>query len=396
MLVLSGCGTGIATTVTRNDSAATPRPNLPAAKLAVTPADAAHDVPLDSKLVIAATGGTINQIAVTENGAPVQLPGELSADGSQWILNGGLDSNAAYALTAVAMNANGQATKLTSAFHTLNATNQLNYWVYPWDGETVGVGMPIKFHFDSPIPDAQKQGILDHIAIQSSPAQSGGWYWLTDYEVHYRPVHFWTSGTTVHVLANLNGVNAGNGVWGVGNYSTGFTVGEKHVSIVDTASHQMYVYTNDQLQYQWPVSTGRPNLQTINGTLVVWGKIQDVLMDSLGLGIPRNSPDGYYEHVYWDTSISTDGFYIHSAPWSVWAQGRQNVSHGCVNLSPARAITFFYYSNPGDVVIVQNSTRPASFDDGEGDWQVPQGGLIVGGTAVMATSPLYLNNPHLQ
>ena len=172
--------------------------------------------------------------------------------------------------------------------------------------------------------------------------------------------------------ARLRGFDAGNGVWGLGDWTSNFTISpDKHVSILDNNSHQMQVFNNDQLLYTWPISMGRPSLPTLEGTLVVTYRQQDVLMDSRTIGIPRNSPDGYYEHVYWNTAISTDGFFIHSAPWSVWAQGSRNVSHGCVNLSPDRATTFFNWSRPGDIVQVKNTGRPADAGDGEGDWQIP-------------------------
>jgi len=75
--------------------------------------------------------------------------------------------------------------------------------------------------------------------------------------------------------------------------------------------------------------------------------------------------------VYWDTAISTNGFFIHSAPWDVGIQGYANVSHGCVNLSPERAQVFYDFSQPGDIVIGSNTGRVADAGDGEGDWQVP-------------------------
>ena len=62
---------------------------------------------------------------------------------------------------------------------------------------------------------------------------------------------------------------------------------------------------------------------------------------------------------------------MHAAPWSVWAQGRRNVSHGCVNASTANARWFYYYSQIGDVVKVVHSGGPAlQFWQG-GQWSVP-------------------------
>src|SRR5437763_15536832 len=94
-------------------------------------------------------------------------------------------------------------------------------------------------------------------------------------------------------------------------------------------------------------------------------------MGSATVGIPRNSPDGYYEKVYWDVRISYGGAFVHAAPWSVGQQGRVNVSHGCVNLSTSNATWFYYYSLRGDIVDVYNSgAAPDTADPGMSDWNM--------------------------
>jgi hypothetical protein len=46
-----------------------------------------------------------------------------------------------------------------------------------------------------------------------------------------------------------------------------------------------------------------------------------------------------------------------------------NVSHGCINLSPANALAFFGFSRVGDVVVVTGSPRPPVVGDhGVMDW----------------------------
>ena len=96
-----------------------------------------------------------------------------------------------------------------------------------------------------------------------------------------------------------------------------------------------------------------------------------VTMDSATVGIPRNSPDGYYETVDWDVRISNSGEFVHAAPWSLDDQGHNNVSHGCVNLAPADAQWFFDHFGIGDVVEITNSggaTLPVW--DTYGDWEL--------------------------
>jgi hypothetical protein len=96
--------------------------------------------------------------------------------------------------------------------------------------------------------------------------------------------------------------------------------------------------------------------------------------------------------VYWDTAVSTNGFFIHAAPWSEPSQGFTDVSHGCINLSTAHATTFFNYSLPGDVVVVSQTSNPADITNGEADWQIPfaqfdnSGGAPTAATAAPAAS----------
>lgn len=394
MLAFSACGgSGLAANsqpITQPTSVATPAGPM---SVAVDPPNGASGVRLDHTVIVQATNGLITAIQVTEAGSDTAVPGVLSTDGRRWTSHSGLDSNATYTVKTTVGGAGGAHLDSSSTFSTISV-QRLTSAAVPGDGDVVGIGMPIKIRFNTDIPDAQKPGIVAHLQVTSSPAQVGGWHWFSDNEVHYRPENFWTPGSTVHLTAALQGVDAGNGYWGLGSWDETFTIGDAHISYIDNNTLRMQVTSNGQQLYDWPVSMGRDHRwPTISGTLVVWGKVQDILMDSLGLGIPRNSPDGYYEHVYWDTAISTDGFYVHSAPWSVGQQGFVNVSHGCVNLSPERAITFFNFSRRGDVVIIKNTLRVADAGDGEGDWQTPfsqwvPGGQEVGMPGSTSTTPI--------
>ena len=62
---------------------------------------------------------------------------------------------------------------------------------------------------------------------------------------------------------------------------------------------------------------------------------------------------------------------MHAAPWSVAQQGNTNVSHGCINLSTERAAWFFDFSQPGDVVEIQQLQPPATLRSDIYDWTIP-------------------------
>jgi lipoprotein-anchoring transpeptidase ErfK/SrfK len=118
------------------------------------------------------------------------------------------------------------------------------------------------------------------------------------------------------------------------------------------------------------MSAGRPKYPTTNGIHFTLEKAKQVIMDSATVGIPRNSPDGYYEKVSWNVRISNTGEFVHAAPWSVGSQGNANVSHGCVNLSTENATWFFKLARRGDVVEVVGSPKKPGGSFGTVDWNM--------------------------
>ncbi|NED67989.1 L,D-transpeptidase, partial [Streptomyces sp. SID10244] len=111
---------------------------------------------------------------------------------------------------------------------------------------------------------------------------------------------------------------------------------------------------------------------TNNGTYIVAEREPSVIMDSSTYGVPVNSPEGYKETVYDATRISFSGIYVHSAPWSLGDQGVDDVSNGCLNVSPENAEWFLNHALRGDIVIAKNTVGPTlPGDDGLGDWNVP-------------------------
>ena len=64
------------------------------------------------------------------------------------------------------------------------------------------------------------------------------------------------------------------------------------------------------------------------------------------------------------------GAFVHSAPWSTGDQGKRNVSHGCINLSPANAQWFYDNFGSGDPIVIKNSVGTYNQNDGAQDWQI--------------------------
>jgi lipoprotein-anchoring transpeptidase ErfK/SrfK len=206
--------------------------------------------------------------------------------------------------------------------------------------------------------------------VTESRPVPGGWHWFSNRELHLRPQAFWPTGEKITVASDLTGWNAGDGMWGEGTANALFTIGDAHVAVANLTTHKMTVSDNGRLIATYPFSGGRDMYPTMNGVHIVLDRESVVRMVSSTNGIPVNSPDGYDELVYSDVHITDSGEYVHAAPWSVDSQGRSNVSHGCINLSPGDALAFFGFSRVGDVVWVVAGPRPPERGDhGVMDWE---------------------------
>jgi lipoprotein-anchoring transpeptidase ErfK/SrfK len=285
-----------------------------------------------------------------------------------WHASGPFAAATVYTITADGTSDKGHPLHVVSTFTTLTPSDVLTPKISPSDGQTVGVGQPIVVRFNDNI--ANKEAMLDRFDVTMSNHVDSAWHWFSDKEVHFRPKDYWPSGEEVTVDIDLTGYDNGDGVWGDGTHSSHFTIGDAHVSTVDLAAHEMSVTENGEVVKTVPISAGRDKYPTMTGTHIALYRQQDVLMDSSTVGIPRNSADGYYEHVYWDVAITDGGEFVHAAPWSQRSQGSTNVSHGCVNLSTADAQWFFNFSRMGDVINVVNGPRdPEIGDHGVMDWE---------------------------
>jgi lipoprotein-anchoring transpeptidase ErfK/SrfK len=224
----------------------------------------------------------------------------------------------------------------------------------PVNGSIAGAAKPIYINFQRPI--ANRQMAEDAIHISSNPPVPGRFYWTSDTQVRWRPQDFWPAGTVVNIDAS--------------GTKSSFTVPEQLVATVDNETHQMEIVRNGKLEKTFPVSMGKSGHETKNGTYYVLEKFPDIVMDSSTYGVPVDSAEGYKLKVQDAVRIDNSGAFVHSAPWSVGSQGEENVSHGCINLSPANAQWFYDNFGSGDPVVVKNSVGTYDQPDGASDWQM--------------------------
>ena len=364
-IVVSGCG---ALGIEGGQTAATTTTVVPVVLTAV-PIPGAVDVPVDTPVTISVTEGTLSGVAVSSPAGP--LAGKLDAAATAWASTGTLMPSTTYQVAATLVDSAGGSTPKQWQFVTGAPAVVFKATLSPGDDATVGVGMPVIVKLSAPVAPAARAAFVKRLTVTSTPAQKGAWRWFSDKELHWRPAVYWAAGTKVTVKAAVAGYDAGGGAWGVKDVSTTYAIGDAHVSKVDTQTHQMAVTNNGTVVKMFGVSTGNAKYPTKSGIHVTNEKLRSTTMDSATVGIPRNSPDGYYETVEWNVRISNSGEFVHSAPWSVGSQGRANVSHGCVNASPSDAEWFYNFSQTGDVVEVVGSPEQLQPTNGIGDWQIP-------------------------
>ncbi|MGK2880508.1 MAG: L,D-transpeptidase family protein [Mycobacterium sp.] len=223
----------------------------------------------------------------------------------------------------------------------------------PPNGEAVGVGAPIMINFQRPIMN--KPLAESAITITSEPPRAGHFYWENDQQLRWRPETFWAPNSVVTVDA--------------AGIKSSFTTRDALVAVIDNSTHEMVITRNDVVLQTMPVSLGKTGDETANGTYYAIEKFADMWMDSSTYGVPIDEEEGYRIKVLDAVRISNTGIFVHGAPWSTWAQGNTNVSHGCVNVSASNAQWFFDNFNYGDPVIVKNSVGTYNQRDGRDDWQ---------------------------
>lgn len=342
------------------------------AQVRIEPAADATGVSPADPVTVTASGGTLGEVRVA-TAAGSTVAGKYDADRTSWTTTGRLAFGTRYKVVARATNEAGQEASGTSVFTTAKATRQVFPAVSPLRGTTVGVGMPIRVYFDAPVTD--RKAALAAMKVTTSVPTEGAWRWFSDTEVHWRPKVYWKAGTEVVLDTRLFGVKLGPGVYGgaKADRHIDFTIGRSQVSVADARTHQMKVYVDGKLTKTMPASLGKEvkGRYTHSGVHVVTDKKRSMTMDSTTYGLALDA-GGYQTKVEYATRISNSGEFVHSAPWSVAQQGRQNVSHGCINLSPANAAWFFGIAQPGDVVdVVGTPVKLTTRETDVPDWNIP-------------------------
>jgi len=355
---LTACG-GSTVAQLKPAAVARARASEAAADFVISP-DGPNANPSQGITVTAARGKLTD---VTVHGSGDAVTGSMSADGKSWHSTWALDVATTYTVTATGKDAAGHQISTTSQIRTASPSSSFSTMIYEGSGQTYGVGMPIMLTFSHPITD--KAAVERSLELVTSKPVVGAWYWDGSEKVYFRPRDYWPADTTVQFIGHLNGVEGAPGVYGTHILTQSFSIGQSVIAVASTTAHRTDVYIGGKLAYDWPISTGRATLPTPDGTYLTVEKSNPVRM--IGGGAP-GSPGYYNELVNWAVRFTFSGDYYHAAPWSVVDQGYSNVSHGCVNLSPADAETYYNLAIPGDPITISDSAKSGEWDDGWTEW----------------------------
>ncbi len=358
-LLVGGCSGGPRQAVSRTDAGARPGTAADDVRLSITPGSGSTDTTPDRGILVTAAAGRITSVIVRSPGDPVT--GTFNAARTVWRSTWALNVSRRYTVTASAVGASGRPLTRTTSFQTFTPRNTFSTRIVEGYRQTYGVGMPIILYLSRPI--ANRAAVERALQVRTSKRVVGAWYWdsqcsLAAVCLYFRPRSYWPPHTRVSFTGHLNGVQAAPGVYGDHTLTQTFTIGSALTVVANTADHYMNVFRNGRLFAHWPISSGRPGDDTPDGTYLTIEKANPV--DMVG--------PGYNIEVPYSVRFTWSGDYLHDAYWSVGEQGFTNVSHGCVNMSPTDAATYYNMAVPGDPVKIIGSPRAGVWGNGWTMW----------------------------
>lgn len=319
------------------------------------------EVPVDEPITVQDDEG-IDSVSLTDS-AGNEIEGSFNDDETGWSSDGKLDYYTSYTLSAEAGDES-----LSTSFTSFSPAALTNASLAPLDGGTFGVGQSIALNFDA-IP-GDRQAVEDAVEVTTEPQVEGAFYWISATEVRWRPEEYWEPGTEVTVDADLVGKDLG-GMYGQVDRSASFTIGDDVRAVADNDTKMVTVTRNGEVIRTMPTSMGMPGFDTPEGIYQIGDQLEAMTMESETFGLSIED-GGYSTDVQYATQMSYSGIYFHAAPWSVYAQGNTNTSHGCLNLSVEDAQWVYENLKRGDITEVRG-TGGGTLEgyDGLGDWNIP-------------------------
>jgi hypothetical protein len=360
-LVAAACGQSAAPP---DSSSPSHSPSAPTASISIKPGGGSQSAKPQKGITVQVRGGTLVKVSVKTSGDDVT--GALNDSATSWHSQWALNTDTEYTVEVTALDAAGGTVTKTGRFRTLKPKATFSAQIFQGHGLTYGVGMPVILQFSTPMTN--KKAVEESLHLWASKRVDGAWYWDNSSTLYFRPRAYWPQRTEVRFVGHLDGVEGAPGVYGDHTLRQDFQIGESLIAVASTTDHHVRIYKDRHLWATWPISTGRPGKDTPNGTYLTIEKENPAHMKG----------PGYDLQVPWSVRFTWSGNYMHDASWSVGVQGSANVSHGCVNLSPEHAQTYYELAVPGDPVTVTGSPKAGKWDDGWTVWFLSWSELLRG------------------
>ena len=309
-----------------------------------------------------ATGGKISSVVVA--GGSDHVTGTLNAAGTVWHSRWPLGVAQHYTVTATAVGRSAKPVTRRNSFSTLTPTHTIETRIIEGYRQTCRVGMPIILYFSGPV--THKAAVERALEIKSSKRVLGAWSWdspcnMAPACLYFRPRHYWPAHTRVSFTGHLDGVEVAQGVFG------------HHT--VNSVLHDR-LEADCQREHRSPRHARLPRRKAVRPLADLERPAGRRQLNGTYLTIEKANPvemkgPGYDISVPFSVRFTWSGDYLHDAYWSVGEQGFSNVSHGCVNMSPANAETFYNMAVPGDPVTIAGSPRAGTWGNGWTMWFLP-------------------------
>ncbi len=307
----------------------------------------------------------------TEKDSAGAEAGAAPAEAARWISEYDLVADSSYELTATATTPDGQEHEFSSTVDVKSTdASPMSVRTTISDDQTVGVGAPIILNFSATVAKKYRDDVERRLSVEVTDEDGkkrsveGSWAWLPDdpeSRLHFRPKEYWPAHSQVSVDAPLENVPTAKGRVGGNDLTLDFEIGREQIVEASAKTHRMIVTREGKEIMNFPASLGSPQAPSYNGIHVVMSKHSNYTMTS--------ERWDYETPTQWAVRIHNNGEFVHAAPWSTGAQGSRNVSHGCINLSTARAKEYYDTAIYGDPVIIKDSSVDLSTEASDiSDW----------------------------
>lgn len=299
-----------------------------------------------------------------------------------WVPTKQLKYGTTYTATVTATGADGKTNAATSTFTTMSKPGKtVTVSSFLGENQVVGVAMPLIVRFGRSIPKSYRDDMQKRMWVSSDQPVKGIWKWISGTEVHFRPETYWKANSTITYRVAAGGLALGDGYYGRNDLNVDIKIGSALIMTVDNKTKKMTVKKDGKVIRTILISLGKPSTPSSSGTMVVIQKLKHTIFDTYDELGPE---EGYRTPIDYAQRLTWGGQFIHAAPWSVGAQGRTNVSHGCVNMSTPQAAWLFGVTKMGDPITVKGT--PRKLDDGDGwtDWNISFSQFAKGSALPMA------------